>query len=67
MPIYEFKCSNCHHEFDCLLNVDEAYATLTCPQCGRSSPKKLVSTFQTNAWSTFLDKMERKVSPHKFK
>lgn len=67
MPIYEFQCTKCHHEFDGILKVDESYAKLTCPRCGKSSPKKLVSSFRTNNWSTFLDKLERKVSPHKFK
>jgi putative FmdB family regulatory protein len=67
MPIYEFECTKCHHKFDCLLKVDESYAGLSCPSCGKTSPKKLVSSFQTNNWSTFLDKMEKKVSPHKFK
>jgi putative FmdB family regulatory protein len=67
MPIYEFECTKCHQKFDCLLKVDESYAGLSCPSCGKTSPKKLVSSFQTNNWSTFLDKMERKVSPEKFK
>jgi putative FmdB family regulatory protein len=67
MPIYEFHCTNCHCEFDCLLNIDETYEKLICPQCGCNSPKKIISTFRTNTWSTFLDKMERKIAPHKFK
>ena len=67
MPIYEFHCNKCNHEFDSLLKVNEDYKKLACPQCGSKAPAKLVSSFRTNNWSTFLDKMERKVSPHKFK
>jgi putative FmdB family regulatory protein len=67
MPIYEFQCNRCQQEFDYLLKVDESYATLTCPQCGGNSLTKLVSSFGTTGWSAFLDKMEKKVSPQKFK
>lgn len=67
MPIYDFQCQKCHHEFDCLLKVDEGYETLTCPNCGEQRLKKLVSSFCTNSWSNFLDTMEKKVSPQKFK
>ena len=67
MPIYEFQCNKCGYEFDRLLKVNEDYKKLSCPQCGSKAPTKLVSSFQTNTWSNFLDKMERKVSPHKFK
>jgi putative FmdB family regulatory protein len=67
MPIYEFQCRKCQKVFECLLKVDEDYAGLACPRCSERSPKKLVSSFRTNTWSTFLDRMERKVSPRKFK
>lgn len=67
MPIYEFQCTKCGHEFDSLLKIDESYKHLKCPRCGHASPKKLVSSFRTNSWSNFLDTMEKKVSPHKFK
>jgi putative FmdB family regulatory protein len=67
MPIYEFECTKCHHEFDAYLKLDESYEEFTCPRCGTSSPKKLMSAIRTNNWSTFLDKMDKIVSPHKFK
>jgi len=38
-----------------------------CPACGRGETKKRVAAFRTNAWSTFLDGMEKRVSPQKFK
>jgi putative FmdB family regulatory protein len=67
MPIYEFRCNKCGHEFDFLLKVNEDYKKLVCPQCNSEAPTKLVSSFQTNTWSNFLDTMEKKVSPGKFK
>ncbi|HPK53972.1 MAG TPA: zinc ribbon domain-containing protein [Smithellaceae bacterium] len=67
MPIYEFQCRKCQREFERLLKVDEDYTGLACPHCGEPKPKKLVSGFRTNAWSNFLDTMEKKVNPQKFK
>jgi predicted ATP-dependent serine protease len=47
--------------------MKEAPDALTCPECGADKPHKLVTPFQTNSWSSFLDTMEKKVNPHKFK
>jgi hypothetical protein len=49
------------------MKIDEPYDDLECPACGATKPKKLVTAFRTNAWSNFLDNMEKKVSPDKFK
>jgi putative FmdB family regulatory protein len=67
MPIYMFECSRCKKTYESIMKVDEKYATLKCPSCGAKKPKKLVAAFRTHAWSTFLDNMEKKISPHKFK
>ena len=65
MPIYEYECTRCGHCFERIMKVGEA--ALACPACGATETKKLVAPFRTNAWSTFLDGMEKRVSPHKFK
>ncbi len=67
MPIYEFECCKCKTVYEKVMKVDERYDALECPSCGAKKPRKLVAAFRTHAWSTFLDKMERKISPHKFK
>lgn len=67
MPIYEFECSRCKTVYERFMKIDERYDVLACPSCGTTEPKKLVAAFRTNAWSNFLDKMERKISPEKFK
>jgi putative FmdB family regulatory protein len=67
MPIYDFRCEKCRHEFDYLLKIEESHEKLLCPKCGSKRLKKLVSSFRTNDWSNFLDKIEKKVSPQKFK
>jgi putative FmdB family regulatory protein len=65
MPIYEYECTACGHLFERLMKVGEEGAA--CPACGTKATKKRVSPFRTNTWSTFLDGMERRVSPQKFK
>ncbi|MCX5841615.1 MAG: hypothetical protein NTY16_09235 [Deltaproteobacteria bacterium] len=67
MPLYDFECCQCRHVYESFLKVDEPYNQLECPECGAKNPKKLATAFRTNSWSKFLDTMERKVNPHKFK
>ncbi|MGV8081050.1 MAG: zinc ribbon domain-containing protein [Syntrophaceae bacterium] len=67
MPIYTFECSKCETVYDHFLKIGEPYDDLACPECGAVKPKKRVTAFQTNSWSSFLDGMERRVSPEKFK
>jgi len=37
MPIYEYRCTQCHHTFECYQPVGEAAPN--CPQCGSPSKK----------------------------
>jgi putative FmdB family regulatory protein len=67
MPLYDFECVQCGHPFEAFLKMSDSGNDLPCPQCGAKNPGKLVSLVRSSAWSTFLDKMERKVSPEKFK
>ncbi len=67
MPLYDFECNKCQHKFEAFLKMRETPDALTCPECGAGKPRKLVTAFQTNAWSSFLDDMEKRVNPQKFK
>ncbi|MBM4088507.1 MAG: zinc ribbon domain-containing protein [Planctomycetes bacterium] len=40
MPIYEYSCTKCGHEFETLLRGD---AQPQCPQCGGGKLEKLLS------------------------
>lgn len=40
MPIYEYVCSKCNHEFELLVRGDEA---ATCPECGDKRVSKRIS------------------------
>ena len=42
MPIYEYRCPPCGHEFEVMQKMSEA-PIKTCPQCGAEEVKKLVS------------------------
>ena len=44
MPIYEYRCEACGHEFEELVRGDEAIA---CPRCAAERSRKKLSTFAT--------------------
>jgi len=42
MPIYEYKCSKCEHQFEIIQRFSDNPLE-SCPVCGQKSIKKLVS------------------------
>ena len=42
MPIYEYQCEACGHDFETLQKISDAPLT-ECPQCGKAALKKLIS------------------------
>lgn len=42
MPIYEYRCENCHHQFEELQKVDDL-VLVHCESCGKDCLVKLVS------------------------
>ncbi len=42
MPIYEYHCNNCNHQFAKLQKISDAPLT-NCPQCEKQTLQKLVS------------------------
>ncbi len=42
MPIYEYQCANCHHQFELMQKVNDAPAK-QCPKCFEQTATKLVS------------------------
>lgn len=45
MPLYEYKCSSCKETFSVLQKVGSTEKDTTCPYCGSSDVKKLLSSF----------------------
>lgn len=42
MPIYEYQCQSCKHEFEALQKVSDA-TLVDCPDCGKPELRKKVS------------------------
>ncbi len=53
MPIYEYQCNNCHHNFDLMQKISDA-PIIKCPQCLNDTVVRLISAsgFQLkgNGW-----------------
>lgn len=44
MPIYEYKCETCGHEFEKLVLGKNAEKDITCPKCNQNKIKRLLSS-----------------------
>lgn len=42
MPIYEYQCSHCHHQFDLMQKITDKPVT-QCPKCFEQTAVKLIS------------------------
>lgn len=42
MPIYEYECTSCHHQFESLQKVNADPITI-CPKCSQETVKRLFS------------------------
>ena len=45
MPIYEYKCSKCAHEFEVIHGISDDGKKITCPKCGAAKPQRMMSAF----------------------
>ncbi len=45
MPIYEYTCLSCGKSFSLLQKVGSTEKDTTCPHCGASEVKKMMSAF----------------------
>jgi putative FmdB family regulatory protein len=63
MPIYEYKCTKCRHEFQAMQKFSDA-PVLQCPTCG-SPVKKLISrsSFHLKGSGWYLTDYAKKSSP----
>lgn len=50
MPIYEYRCTECHRDFEALVGVGAGRdAHPKCPKCGSGKAEKLFSTFASQS------------------
>ena len=47
MPLYDFRCRACAHEFESL--VRQGVEPAACPACGAAAPERLPSTFAVSS------------------
>ncbi len=52
MPIYEYQCPTCKERFEKLVRSSASAAEVSCPTCGASGAKRMVSTFASIGLST---------------
>jgi putative FmdB family regulatory protein len=45
VPIYEFKCAKCRHQFEALCRIGSNGRGLACPRCSSKRLQRLMSTF----------------------
>lgn len=45
MPIYEFRCSSCGHQFEELVLGRLEISEIRCPQCFKNNVERLLSVF----------------------
>jgi putative FmdB family regulatory protein len=45
MPMYEYRCQHCEERFEQLVPLRAEHPPVTCPHCGTSEIRKLLSTF----------------------
>ena len=80
MPIYEYKCSKCGHQFEIIQRFSDNPIE-TCPECNENSVKKLVSApsfrlkgggwyetdFKTGSKKNIVDSKDKKIKHSKDK
>ncbi len=49
MPLYEYRCEECDHNFEILQRLGDGSNGLSCPSCGEERLAKQFSTFAANA------------------
>ena len=52
MPIFEYECKKCGHQFEALLPSASSPAP-ECPECGASNAKRLLSRFAAASKTEF--------------
>jgi len=64
VPIYEYECGSCGHQLEAMQKFSDAPLT-NCPECGKDSLKKLVSStsFQLKGTGWYVTDIRDKGKP----
>jgi len=52
MPLYEYRCQSCGHEFEKMVSFSEADRLPECPACNSGDTRKKISLFASRSSST---------------
>ena len=47
MPLYDYRCKTCEHRFEKLVRTQPGPGVLACPECGRTTAVRQLSSFST--------------------
>ncbi|RLB05799.1 MAG: zinc ribbon domain-containing protein [Deltaproteobacteria bacterium] len=47
MPLYEYRCRACGHNFETLRGLQERDEEVVCPKCGQKKAERLLSAFSS--------------------
>ncbi|WP_133127425.1 FmdB family zinc ribbon protein [Legionella nagasakiensis] len=66
MPIYEYECTGCHHQFDLMQKIHDEPAK-QCPHCLKNTAVRLVSAagFQLKGTGWYVTDFKNKGKPEK--
>ncbi|ETO92933.1 FmdB family zinc ribbon protein [Legionella oakridgensis] len=66
MPIYEYQCTGCHHQFDLMQKIHDE-PVKQCPQCSKNTAVRLVSAagFQLKGTGWYATDFKNKGKPEK--
>jgi len=64
MPIYEYQCAACHHQFDVLQKLNDD-PVKKCPECSKNTVERLVSAagFQLKGSGWYATDFKNKGKP----
>lgn len=66
MPIYEYQCDDCEHQFQKLLPVSQCSDPQSCGVCGSGKTRKLISSVNFNlvgdGWAGKNDRVKRQMA-----
>lgn len=49
MPLYEYRCRQCHRVFELVRRINDIDDGLQCPNCHSEAIERLLSTFSAGA------------------
>jgi len=45
VPIYEYQCCKCSHQFEMIHGASNKEMKIVCPKCGDTDPQRVISGF----------------------